>query len=145
VTVSGVEIDGKAYDYTNFGLVNYGVSFGQDYAQAFAFESWSDNITFSYGADVKLNGKGLTAAIFASGSSSGGALTLQDKYDETTEATLEADAVLIGKISGSSTVTGNFVVAAVDTLPAGIPGQIAFQGGNMHVYISGQWNQVAFV
>jgi hypothetical protein len=146
VTVSGVEIDGKAYDYTNFGLVNYGASFGTSYAQAFAFESYSDNITFDYGAEVKLNGKGLTAAVFTSGSATGGGvLSLIDNYNGTSAATLQADNVAIGKISGSSTVTGNFVVAAVDTLPAGIPGQIAISGSAMHVYIGGQWNQVAFV
>ena len=144
VTVSGVEINGKPYDYTNFGINNYG-SFGDSYKNAFAFESYSDNITFGYGAEVKLNGKGLEALVFTSGSAGGGALALQDNYDGTSEAKLQADAVLIGKISGSSSVTGNFVVNTVDTLPAGIPGQIAFQGGNMHVYISGQWNQVQFV
>jgi hypothetical protein len=144
VTVSGVEINGRPYDYTNFGINNYG-SFGDSYRNAFAFESWNDNITFSYGAEIKLNGKGLEAIVFASGSSSGGALALQDNYDGTNEARLQADAVLIGKISGSSTVTGNFVVAAVDTLPAGIPGQIAISGSAMHVYIGGQWNEVAFV
>jgi hypothetical protein len=46
---------------------------------------------------------------------------------------------------GDQIVNGNFVISTIDTLPAGAPGQIAFQGGNMHVYISGQWNQVQFV
>lgn len=145
VSVSGVEIEGKPYDYTNFGLVNYGSTAGTTYNNAFAFESYFDDITFDYGTELKVNGKGIEALVFASGSGSGGALSLTDNYDGTCEAKLEGDAVGIGKISGSSTVTGNFVVATVDTLPGGIPGQIAFQGGNMHVYISGQWNQVAFV
>jgi hypothetical protein len=145
VTVSGVEINGVPYDYTNFSIYNYASVGGGVFEDAFAFESYSDNISYEYGGELKFNGLGLDAVVFASGSSSGGALSLTDKHDETTEAKLQADAVLIGKISGSSTVTGNFVVAVVDTLPAGIPGQIAFQGGNMHVYISGQWNQVAFV
>jgi hypothetical protein len=58
-----------------------------------------------------------------------------------------SEVIITGSLhtSGSSTVTGNFVVNTVDELPEGIPGQIAFQGGNMHVYISGQWNQVQFV
>jgi hypothetical protein len=47
--------------------------------------------------------------------------------------------------SGSSTVTGNFVVNTVDTLPEGIPGQIAFESGKMWVYLNGQWNEVQFV
>jgi hypothetical protein len=144
VTVSGVEINGVPYDYTNFSIYNYPSS-GDQFANAFAFESYSDNISYEYGGELKFNGVGLDAVLFASGSASGGRISVLDLYDETTEARLQADAVLIGKISGSSTVTGNFVVAVVDTLPAGIPGQIAFQGGNMHVYISGQWNQVAFV
>jgi hypothetical protein len=49
------------------------------------------------------------------------------------------------EVTGSSTFRGDTVIASIDTLPAGTPGQIAFQGGNMHVYISGQWNQVQFV
>ena len=145
MSVSGVEINGNPYDYTNFGLLNYGASFGQQYAQAFSFESWNNNSTFDYGSELKLNGKGVDAVTIASGSKSFGLFTLQDKYDGTTESKLQADAVLIGKISGSSTVTGNFVVNTVDTLPEGIPGQIAFESGKMWVYLNGQWNEVQFV
>jgi hypothetical protein len=47
--------------------------------------------------------------------------------------------------SASATFNDDVVVTPIDTLPAGIPGQIAFQGGKMHVYINSQWNEVAFV
>lgn len=145
VTVSGVVINGKPYDYTNFGLLNYGSSFGASYNNAFAFESYFDNSTYDYGAELKANGQGVTAVVTASGSASTGNIGLIDNYNGGTVGTLQADNIAIGKISGSSQVIGNFVVATVDTLPNGIPGQIAFQGGKMHVYISGQWNEVAFV
>jgi hypothetical protein len=58
-----------------------------------------------------------------------------------------SEVIITGSLhtSGSSSVTGNFVVNPVDTLPAGVPGQIAISGSAMHVYIGGQWNEVAFV
>jgi hypothetical protein len=47
--------------------------------------------------------------------------------------------------NGPSTFNGDTVISTIDSLPSGTPGQIAFQGGKMHVYISGQWNEVQFV
>jgi hypothetical protein len=41
--------------------------------------------------------------------------------------------------------SGSLVVSTIDTLPAGEPGQIAFQDGKMWAYISGQWNEISFV
>jgi hypothetical protein len=47
--------------------------------------------------------------------------------------------------NGPSTFNGDTVISTIDNLPGGTPGQIAFQGGKMWVYISGQWNEVSFV
>ena len=47
--------------------------------------------------------------------------------------------------NGPSTFNGDTVISTIDTLPSGTPGQIAFQGGKMWVYIGGQWNEVSFV
>jgi hypothetical protein len=47
--------------------------------------------------------------------------------------------------NGPSTFNGDTVISTIDNLPSGTPGQIAFQGGKMWVYIGGQWNEVQFV
>jgi hypothetical protein len=49
------------------------------------------------------------------------------------------------EVTGSSIFKGDTVISTIDSLPGGTPGQIAFQGGKMWVYISGQWNEVSFV
>ena len=49
------------------------------------------------------------------------------------------------EVTGSSTFNGDTIISTIDNLPGGAPGQIAFQGGKMWVYISGQWNEVQFV
>jgi hypothetical protein len=54
---------------------------------------------------------------------------------------LENDLV----VTGSATFKDTITVETVGSLPSGTPGQIAFNDGKMWVYISGQWNEVAFV
>jgi hypothetical protein len=47
--------------------------------------------------------------------------------------------------NGPSTFNGDTVISTIDSLPSGTPGQIAFQGGKMWVFIGGTWNEVSFV
>jgi hypothetical protein len=149
VSVSGVEINGVPYDYTNFSIYNYASVGGGVFEDAFAFESYSDNISYEYGAELKFNGVGLDAVVFASGSASGGKISVLDKHDETTEAILEADSVIVGKSTaeGASTTTlnGNVKLEVVSTLSSGQEGQVAISGSAMFIYLNSQWNEVAFV
>jgi hypothetical protein len=62
-------------------------------------------------------------------------------------ATFKVPLIVSGGIvvTGLATFNNDTVISPIDTLPAGIPGQIAISGGAMHVYINAQWNEVAFV
>lgn len=146
VTVNGVSVDGKPYNIASFSFVDL-ASVGPDYEDAFMMEFW-DGENFNYGNELKVNGRETRANLQASGSASGARISIEDKYDGTTEGRLQADNIVIGKSDTNSitTIIGRTIVAPIDDLPeTGIPGQITFQGGNMWVYINGQWNQVQFV
>jgi hypothetical protein len=150
IKVIGANIAGKAYDDTVFSLLDFSNTLGALFRHTLSFRSF-DSTAVNFGTELLLNGKGFNVESIASGSQSTGKIRLIDNYDGTTTGTLDADTVILGKPSGTTNVTSSAtfnndtVISPVDTLPAGIPGQIAFQGGNMHVYISGQWNQVQFV
>jgi len=122
--------------------------------------SGSTNITGSVNitGDYKINGVSITGSggtIDTGSFATTGSNEFVGKQGVTGSFEVSGSIILTGSLlmtgsatfvnNGPSTFNGDTVISTIDSLPSGTPGQIAFQGGKMWVFISGQWNEVSFV
>ena len=106
--------------------------------------------------DYKVNGVPISTSTIDTGSfATTGSNEFVGKQGVTGSFEVSGSIILTGSLlmtgsatfvnNGPSTFNGDTVISTIDSLPGGTPGQIAFQGGKMWVFIGGQWNEVSFV
>lgn len=100
--------------------------------------------------DVQVGYSGWTKELKVIGKETiSGSLAVTGSFEVSGSIILTGSLLMTGSATfinnGPSTFNGDTVISTIDSLPGGTPGQIAFQGGKMWVYISGQWNEVSFV
>jgi hypothetical protein len=151
VSVNGTVIDGTAFNYVNFGIVDY-PSVGNAYKDAFAIEYY-DSLSYTYGAEFTVNPKQIGSSMNLSGSAIGisqlrdlgGNKTFLNQYASIINigsfAAGTTDLIYIGhnqlpvlrlsslknEITGSTTISGS--VNILSTLTASIQEGFVLAGG----------------